>query len=463
MKRYVSLVVLVATLFAVKSVRAEDPVAALKQQLQSLQQQMQQLQQKVAEMEAAKAAAAAGVTTPQAATRKAWSPTDPIPLVKAGPAYMNVSLVANAAFGWSTEPDVEQLQGAHHDPNQRGFSLTGAELVLDGAVDPYFKGLAAIALVLEPGGETVVELEEAYLQTTSLPWNLQARLGQFYAEFGRQNPQHPHAWAFVDQAVILKRLFGPDGLRNPGARLSWLAPTPFYTELLLGVFNSDGGTAASFRGGEGHAHGGEEEEHHGSEIHGGEPVARSLRGPQDLLFVPRLTSAFNITDNQSIVLGASAAFGPNDSGANSDTQIYGLDAYWKWQPENAQRGFPFVALQGEVLWRHFEAAEREHDEEEILPAETLRDWGFYAQALWGFRPGWIAGLRGEFATGNDRSYASDLRTDRTRISPNLTFLPTEFSKIRLQYNYDHREQIGDDHSVWLQFEFALGAHAAHKY
>ena len=45
----------------------------------------------------------------------------------------------------------------------------------------------------------------------------------------------------------------------------------------------------------------------------------------------------------------------------------------------------------------------------------------------------------------------------------MTWFPTEFSKFRLQYNYDHRVGIGYDHSLWMQFEFLLGAHAAHKF
>ena len=56
-----------------------------------------------------------------------------------------------------------------------------------------------------------------------------------------------------------------------------------------------------------------------------------------------------------------------------------------------------------------------------------------------------------------------MRATRWRISPNLTWYPTEFSKVRLQYNYDDRREVGVDHSVWLQFEFLLGAHAAHKF
>jgi outer membrane murein-binding lipoprotein Lpp len=450
MKFRLSHVVLAAALVAGRSARAEESLAALKQQLQSLQQQVQQLQQKVVDLESAKTTppptAAPVATTP-------WSPTPPITLAKAGPAYMNVSLIADAVVGGSTERDVESLQGAHHDPNQRGFSITAAELVLDGAVDPYFKGLAALTWVLEPNGETAPELEEAWMQTTSLPWNLQARGGLFYAEFGRQNTKHPHSWAFVDQAVVLRRFFGADGLRNPGARLSWLAPTPWYTELTLGVFNGSGETAFSYRG-EGT-----------TEVAGGLPAERGLNGLDSLLYVPRLATSFNLTDNHTLLFGASAALGANDSGPGANTQIYGLDAYWKWQPARTERGFPFVSWQTEALWRRYEAAERiaADDGVTVLPAETLRDWGLYSQLLWGFRPGWIAGLRGEYVTGNDGAFASDLRTDRMRVSPNLTFLPTEFSKLRLQYNYDHREGRGSDHSVWFQVEFGLGAHAAHKF
>lgn len=112
----------------------------------------------------------------------------------------------------------------------------------------------------------------------------------------------------------------------------------------------------------------------------------------------------------------------------------------------------------------------------VLSAETVNDWGLYAQLLYGFRKGWVAGLRGDYATGSLGQYeelplALDgnpvgrdlLRRERWRLSPNLTWYPSEYSKIRLQYNYDNRADIGVDHSVWLEFEFLLGAHAAHKF
>jgi hypothetical protein len=112
----------------------------------------------------------------------------------------------------------------------------------------------------------------------------------------------------------------------------------------------------------------------------------------------------------------------------------------------------------------------------FLPGETLVDYGFYSQVLYGFKKGWVAGLRFDYLGGDQAYYErANLSVDgealgrdperatRWRLSPNLTWYPTEFSKVRLQYNYDDRDGFGVDHSVWLQFEFLLGAHAAHKF
>jgi hypothetical protein len=392
--------------------------------------------------------AAGQPAAPQPAT-----PSEQVPPARTGGAYMNIGFVGLMDFGWSTEPDVGSLQLGDHDPRVRGFTIPNVELALDGAVDPYFKGFSNLVYKLDENGETGVELEEAYFLTTSLPGNLQIKGGQFFTEFGRQNQQHPHSWAFVDQPLVLNRMFGPEGLRSQGARISWLAPTPWYTEAMVSVLNSAGGTAFSFRSDE------------SFEIHGGLPAERGVRGVQDLLLVPRIATSIDLTDTQVLLVGASGAFGPNSSGPDANTQIYGADVYWKWKSSTAQQGFPFVSSQTEVLCRRYEAAGRvsADDPAVTLPPERLSDRGVYSQLLWGIKPRWVAGLRGDFASGDGAAFDSQLRTDRSRLSPNLTWYPTEFSKLRLQYNYDHREGIGSDHSVWLQFEFVLGAHASHKF
>jgi hypothetical protein len=325
-------------------------------------------------------------------------------------AFMNIGFDALSVFGWSSERDVRSLQLGDHDPAVRGFSIPNTELTMDGAVDPYFRGFASIVFKLDEAGETGVELEEAFGLTTSLPANLQVKAGQFFAEFGRQNVQHPHAWAFVDQPLVLNRMLGPEGLRGQGVRLSWLAPTAWYTEASVAVMNSVGGTTFSFRSEE------------SGDIHGGEPLEREVEGAGDLLLVPRVAMSLDLTGTQTVVFGASGAFGPNNSGDDARTRIVGADLYWKWKSARAQQGFPFVSWQGEFLLRHYDAAARPaaEDPDATLPAETLRDRGVYGQLLWGVKPRWVLGLRGEWVGGDVAAFTVPLRSDRSRVSPNLT-------------------------------------------
>lgn len=380
----------------------------------------------------------------------------PMAPMRASGSYMNVSFVGLTDFGWSTTSDVGALQPGDHDPHVRGFSIPNAELALDGTVDPYLKAFANIVYKLDAKGETGVELEEMFFLTTSLPHNLQVKGGQFFAEFGRQNPQHPHSWAFADQPLVLNRMFGPDGLRSQGLRISWLLPTSFYTEATVAVLNSAGGTTSSFRSEE------------SSAIHGGSPVDRSVLGLRDMLYVPRLATSVDLTSTQTLLMGVSGAFGPNNSGPAAQTQVYGADLYWKWKSPTAHQGFPFVTFQSEALVRRYDAAARRSAvaPEVALPAESLGDRGAYAQLQWGMKPMLVAGVRADYASGDHARYpALDAPegVNRSRYSANMTWFPTEFSKFRVQYNHDRRIGIGNDHSLWMQFEFLLGAHAAHKF
>jgi hypothetical protein len=330
------------------------------------------------------------------------------------------------------------------------------ELVLDGAVDPYFKGAGNIVLKIDENGETTIELEEAYLTSTSLPNNMQVKAGQFFSEFGRLNTQHPHSWDFVDQPLVNGRFLGADGLRGAGTRLSWLAPTPFYSELFLGVQNANGETASSFDNTPG-------------EVAFGREVGERPTG--GLVWVPRYTASFDLSETQTLVMGASGAFGPNFTGGDADTRIYGADFFWKWKSPTAEAGFPYVKWQTELMSRRFEARATAIDTDgdavadTVLPEDNLRDWGAYSQLVWGISRGWTLGLRGDYVDGNDSDVDLDPSTNRTRwrISPALTWSPTEFSKFRLQFNHDDRTGLGSDESVFLQMEFLLGAHGAHKF
>ncbi len=357
--------------------------------------------------------------------------------------YLNLSLDGLVTAGTSSEPDVPGLQPGSHDPSRRGFTVQNVEVVLSGAVDPYFTGQANIIFVESPEGETEVEVEEVYVTTSSLPGNLQVRAGHFYSEFGRHNTQHPHFWDFVDQPLAAARMFGGDGLRSSGARLSWLMPTPFYSELFLAVQNAFGETLPGF-GSVG-----------GEELFGRVLGERGVRTAGDLLYVPRWAASFDLTPNQTLLVGASAALGPNATGNAGTTELYGFDAFWKWKSPRAIQGFPFVKLQAEGFERRYRADQ---------PFQRFSDHGAYGQVVWGFTRGWTVGARYGEIGGDDGGVAGVPGfEDRWRASANLTWFPTEYSKLRLQYNHDGRELLEDADSLWLQLEFILGAHAAHKF
>src|SRR5213075_260039 len=247
------LVIGTALCLAVASAQCQDTneVQQLKKQLQELQKRIEQLERQQQKEQPPPPPtppiappAQAPETTPLA---QRWSPEQPIRIGSAQN-YINLSFDALVAAGTSTANDIEggtQLGG--HDPRQRGFTVQNLEAVFEGKIDPYFRGQANIVLQLDPQGETTIEAEEAYLETMSLPLNLQVKAGQFFSEFGRLNATHPHSWDFVDQPLVNGRFLGEDGLRNPGARISWLTPTPFYSELFFTLQNSQGDTAFSFR------------------------------------------------------------------------------------------------------------------------------------------------------------------------------------------------------------------------
>ena len=348
-----------------------------------------------------------------------------------GTSFLDLSLVLDVAAAAFTAE--EPLQTGGHDPNLNGFNLQQLELSIGSVVDPYFRFDANIVFI-----QFGVEIEEAYGTTLALPASLRVRAGQFLTRFGRLNGTHPHAWDFVDQPFALGRVFGGEGNRGLGTELSWLAPLPWYVELIGSITDASGeGTARSFLGASG----------------------ERVLSPLDLQLTGMVKQFFPLSDDLSLMWGLSSATGPNPTGYRNRTDVYGTDVYLRYRPIT-EASTTLLTLQAEVFYRRRQ-----------VPDDLLTDFSAYAQASWRFSQRWATALRYELGTPASGDGADIVDTldpewtkDRHRISAAATFWPTEFSRLRLQGATDRvgwRES--PDYSLFLALELVTGAHGSHAF
>jgi len=353
---------------------------------------------------------------------------------------------------------------SHGGTPERGFSLREAEVAFSGAVDPYFEVWAIFAV-----GDGGVEVEEGYFQTRKLLPGLQLRAGKFYSGFGYINKQHPHQWDFVDGALPYDLLLG-GSINDAGAQLTWLPNLPFYTQL---GFEALQGENERFS-----AQLGREES----------PFFDEEAGPR--LFTGWLKVSPNLGYSHAVQIGASYAFSTNhqelvahehvgeehegeeghvDEAFQGDARVFGLDVVWRYDSPR-QYGSRDFALQAEYL-RRVKDLSLVGAGEEPAGGETRRSTqdGFYAQAVYGFAPRFTVGLRYDVAGMTNRlesGGATETFDDSRRVSANLTFNPTEFSRLRVQYTRGDFAQGGARekyNQLYVQFQMSLGVHGAHRF
>ena len=109
------------------------------------------------------------------------------------------------------------------------------EMDLSASVDPFAKGYAVINASADAvTGEMALGVEEAALQTTSLPWNLELKAGRFFGEFGRLSYIHDHELPFVNRPLVLDQYIGGES-RTDGLQVNWLLPVEHYVSLTTGA------------------------------------------------------------------------------------------------------------------------------------------------------------------------------------------------------------------------------------
>ncbi len=355
-----------------------------------------------------------------------------------------------AGFGHSHGDDNHD-----HGSVENGFNLRHLELAFSAEIDNYLKALAIVAV-----SENSAEIEVAEVETTSLPWGLQAKAGKFFSDFGYINARHAHQWSFSDQPLVYELMFGAHGLNEKGAQLTWLAPTPFY--LLFG--------AEVFQG---------ENEKMFSTV--SSTNLPSHNGPR--LGVGWVKCAPLQLENHELQLGLFAGNGKhqeahdgdedgtNDHWLDGDSSFWGCDAVYKYN-SNQSYGQGDLVVQAEYIGRKVDLTVEEHF---LNGAMVGRDKineqdGFYAQATYGILPRWRAGLRYEMVgltnseqtpPGGDFEYGDSWRTGAM-----VDFFASEFSMLRFQVNNGDYETEDGTENVWegfVQLTVSLGAHGAHDF
>jgi len=376
-----------------------------------------------------------------------------------------ISLILDGTYGnFKQDPTKYAITGfqpsGSTSPGDRSFSLGESELFVTANADHEFMG----ALNLSLHGDDTVSVEEAYFQTIALGHGLVLKGGRFFSAIGYQNSVHAHAWDFVDPALVQRTFLG-DNYGDDGLQLTWLAPLPVFVEVggafgrgrnLVGT-SSAGGLTANDRNKNG-AGSGSAFLHVGDDV----GVSNSYRAGLSYLRTSTGLNAFPLADFDTVT-------GVTNTFTNSQIRLYGADFVWKWAPNgNYQyQNFKFVAewfqihRDGDLTFDTGGAA--------VTGPFTQHESGWYMQGAYQFHPYWRAGLRydqlqkGSFDGGVNAANITPADYTPQRYSAMLDWNPSEFSRIRVQYNEDKSQQNLTDHQIFFQYIYSLGTHGAHKF
>lgn len=436
----------------------------------SYESRIQALEKRLQQAEAAAAEAQRTTAQPAPAAPGAVSAQAPAEAAVQGPQVTDnrfnpaMSVILQGTYGHLDESPHDYAVTGFADPDRitpgsRGFALGESEISLSANVDQLFYGNLLIGF-----HEDEVHVEEAFLQTLVLGHGLSVKGGRFFSGIGYQNVLHPHAWDFYDAALVQRTFLGQN-YGDDGVQLSWVAPLPVFLEV--------GGEL-----GAGRTLPGAFEEH--TELI---EVDRNKNGVGAYTLFARIGGDLGVSHSYRVGVsyldsstgdeGFSLADFDTRTGTENlydgDVRLYGLDFVWKWAPDGnpAQRNLKLLAE-----WMQLE---RKGDFTFDAPGAAvtdgfeLRQAGWYVQGVYQFMPAWRLGLRydrldsGSFDGGANDANVPGVDYSPSRWSAMADWNPSEFSRIRLQYNHDQSREDITDHQVFVQYILSLGVHGAHRF
>jgi hypothetical protein len=337
------------------------------------------------------------------------------------------------------------------------FSIRETELAVQAVVDPYFRGDIFLGISDLEG----ISIEQAYLTTTSLPHQLQVRLGRWLMPFGKENTIHRHDLHTIEYPYVIQEFLAPDGLKGTGVEVSRVfSPFGFYQELILDAVDRLG-------------------ERPDSLVTVNE-VNKNISG---LGYSARLRNYVDINESTNFELSFSAMTGIRErafdtlfarqltngiNAALARQTLLGTDLTYRWRP--LQQGlYKSFMLQGEFMWQHNERNPEIVEELSSCPQCLIQ---VPTGPEWPGRDNAGAYLLGRYQVTTrgfvDARYdwiQDPLNDGRTLNAGSVYFewFPSEFSKLVAGYEAVSRSGEEVVNRLLLQATFALGPHKPHPF
>ena len=304
-----------------------------------------------------------------------------------------------------------------------GLFMRSLEMSFVAALDPFARGKAFLDITDEG-----VSIEEAYMEILNLPLNMSLKGGVFFPEFGLLNRHHTHALPQFDRPRAAVNYFGLDGFNGMGAAANIMLPPLLFSD------------ASSFDF---------------SVININDNMSYSSDNSVNLAYVAHWKNYYDISSSSYFEYTLSGIAGRDNNIDQTSTYVGSLGLHYKWQPP------------GTAKYKSFDWMTELYYGFNETPFGIVRSKGFYSLIHRKVNSRmWVGGRIGYSEMPYDNNqYEWD-------YTVNFDFWQSEFVFYRLQYQYNSRsiaylpESAGafpSDHSVVLQFSWAMGPHKHEAY
>jgi hypothetical protein len=311
------------------------------------------------------------------------------------------------------DPDEERIDDR--------FNLREVEVDFRAAIDPWADGVLIAVYEAEAPNEFEAEVEEGYAVLKKLPlvdaapWGLRLKVGRFRPEFGRFNYIHLHDLPQPSYPRALGTFLGEEGFIQNGVSGQFYLPFSSERQSLEATVQVlDGGNL---------------------------PLAEENEG-NEIATLGHVKLFRELGETTNVELGASAYEG------DSDHQLYGLDATYKWKP----------LAGGE--WRSFlfggEAFVSRLDD----PALGDDPLGYYAFSQYQLNRNSYVGVRYDHAESLEDE---DDVTDTVGLY--VTYYTTEFLRFRIgvEHTESDIDELDDLNTALIELNTVFGSHPVEPY